>query len=560
MWGKVTTFEWVSLAILALIAWIFPQIGQKWFRAIEKTAGRLARRRRLAVLTIGILAIVLRLVLIPVVEIPVPGVHDEFSYLLAADTFVHGRLANPPHPMWQSFESFHINMSPTYASIFPPGQGLFLAIGQLLGHPWIGVILSVALMCAAICWMLQGWMPAEWAFLGGTLAVLRFATFSYWINSYWGGAVAALGGALAIGALTRLYRTQKLRDVLILGMGLTILANSRPFEGFIFSIPLVIALAIWLASKRSPSVRLTIPGVILPLTILLSTTVAWMGYYNWRVAGSALVFPHLLNYSVYHSEPLFVWERYKPILAYGNSQFTVFYNTWSRAQYHATVSDFWRVTLNKFQNFWAVFLGPFTILPTFMLPWLMRDKHKRLLLIVFATAWIGMICVAWPMPHYAAPITSVSIALIVQAMRHLRCVRFESRPVGIAWVRASILMALITFSTCVVSLAVHPYRRACASSVGNMDRADLNEKLKQMSGLHLVLVRYSRKHFIHQEWVYNGADLDSAKVVWARELGGSQDQKLLEYYKNRAVWLVKPDENPKVLFPYSLPSTSLGQP
>ena len=236
---QLLLLEFLLLGIAVLLARIAPGLGAGFFGGIERRLGALARRKRLAILSVGLFALFEGLWPRLYQGLPRPQSHDEFSYLLAGDTFAHGRLTNPTHPMWEHFESFHILQWPTYMSMYPPAQGMALAAGKLLGHPWLGVLASVTLMCVLITWMLQSWLPPGWALLGGAIAAMRLATFSYWIDTYFGGSVAAIGGALILGAAPRLMRRRRWRDALLLGAGIAIVANSRPFEGVALSLPVV---------------------------------------------------------------------------------------------------------------------------------------------------------------------------------------------------------------------------------------------------------------------------------------------------------------------------------
>jgi hypothetical protein len=550
-WPSAETALLLTL-ILGLLALWRPTFGESAFRKLEQSLSRFAERKKLAVCLMFFVVVAVRLAALPLLPVPVPGIHDEFSYLLMADTFAHGRLANPTHPMWMSFETFHVNWFPTYSSMYPPAQGLVMTMGQVLGNPWIGVLLSAAAMCAAILWMLQAWMPARWALLGGVFAALNLGIASYWMNSYWGGAVAAIGGALVLGALGRIKKRASVASALLLGLGIAILANSRPYEGFVFCIPAGVWLLGWLAGKikSRDAARDRIRIVLLPLSAVIILTLTFIGYYNWRLTGNARLFPHVLNTRTYHSTPLFLWERLQPELTYHNQQFEDFYNGWEREDYQTTCKDALYVTAEKLARMGVEFFWPGVLFLLLALPFAFRDRKMRLLVVTLFLCLAAVFAVIWSAPHYAAPVTSIIYALLAQSVRHLRTMRWKAHPVGVAFSRALVVLL-------VVSTGGNIARRSCDllwwTCTGDPSRVAVTKQLLAIPGKHLIVVRYSDDHNIHDEWVYNAADIDGSRIIWARDLDPEQNAKLFAYFKDRHIWLVEPDTDNTEIKPYTPP-------
>jgi hypothetical protein len=191
------------------------------------------------------------------------------------------------------------------------------------------------------------------------------------MNSYWGGAAAAIGGALVLGTLGRISGHPTARNGMVLGLGIAILANSRPYEGLLFCIPAAAWFIWWLVTTKNPasaensvfsSAR---AKVLVSVLVVLAAAAAFMGYYNWRLTGNALLMPHALRTRTYHSSALFLWENSRPPLHYNNRQFEDFYNGWERENYRHTWMDVWRVSEEKISRgahtfFWwgVVLLAP----------------------------------------------------------------------------------------------------------------------------------------------------------------------------------------------------------
>lgn len=536
------------VAFVLCLAFCFyrPQLGQTFFLEIEKWTSRLSRRKSLAILIVGISPIFIRLALLPLIPAPVPQVHDEFSYLLAADTFASGRLTNPAHPMSLFMDTIHVNQHPTYMSKYPPAQGMILAFGQITtGHPWTGVLLSVGLMCGATLWMLQGWLPPDWAFLGGVLVVLRLGIFSYWMNSYWGGAVPAIGGALVLGAVPRLIRSNKPLYSLILGIGAVVLMNSRPLEGFALCLPVAALLLHWLVSKRSPPMAISLWSVVAPCTVVLLMSLVFVGYYNYRNTGSALLMPYVLNERNYWSTPTLLWQKLRPPIHFANPQFESFYNVWSRNLWLETTGSVFKRATSVIMKLVYFFCWPELCVPLSAIVLVVRDRKFRFLFVELIISFAAFLVVAWFQPHYAAPVVTAIFALLVQGIRHLRYFEFRGRSTGMGLTRVIIIFSFLLSP-------FHPHSAAFEEPSKANDRATIQSQLEAMPGKQLVIVRYSIDH--HDpllEWVYNRADIDNAKVVWLREIPGQSTRIPLEYFHERQAWLVEPDSEHPSLSLYS---------
>lgn len=539
--------EWVIVAIIGLVIAFAPLGSDRRLRTFADAFHRLSNRKVLAILICGILPVVVRLSMLGFAPVPEPSIHDEFSHLLLADTFAHGRWTNPPHPMWEHFESIHIIQQPTYTSMYPPGQGAFLALGQVLFHePWAGVLIGMGLMCATVCWMMQGWLPPAWAFFGTLVMILKFGVVGFWMNSYMGGAVPAMGGALLFGSLPRLRREDsRPLDGFLLGLGLIILMNSRPFEGAILGFAALLYLLPRFAGRMT--------RIFLPAGVVLSCGLLFTGYYSWKVTGSPVRMPYQVNRDTY-----------------GWPENLAFLSPRKVVQRHDVLRDMYKLELQRrdiytdpvkflgdmntrlFDN-WTFFIGPALTMPLILLPWVFRDRRTRVLILFLAIIAVLNLFQLVLYPYHLAPVAAVIFTIVAQGLRHIyvSLSRISSRRAiyfALLLPFCLILVGAMKQEAAYLDIPLAYWERAYEAQRDT--RAYIEAWLSARSRKQLVIVRYAPGHSPSQEWVYNGADIDNGKVVWAREMDAESDAQLLAYFPDREAWLLEADVYPQRVVPY----------
>jgi len=570
--GPLSPFEIFEICVTAfciVLAFTRPAIGNRWFCRIERTLRTIAQRPSLCVAIVALLPIGCRLLLLPVYDIPTPTVQDEFAYLLQADTFASGRLSNPSPPLSRHFESPYILVRPSYTGEYQPAQPLVLATGQrLTGSPWAGVVVSMALLCAALYWALLGWLSSVWAFIGATLFGIEVGVLSYWMNSYWGGCVPAIGGALALGALARLRRDPRLSNSLLMTIGLIIVLDSRPLEGVLLSVIAGAAILYWsFFSKElswASSLRRILPGVALAL----SAGIAFMGYYNERVTGSVTDFPYLLYRHRYAMPQGFLWQKplkaTTPLPADINAIYQLQLETHERGR---SPVGFARLTAKKIRRMWVFYVGVPLTVPLLFLPFIWSEANMMLAFVgLFVVVGLDNMTFFDYFPHYSGAVTVLIVLALAQCLRRMR---MSGRP-GLFLSRSLPIVCALGLTVSIFGRFLEPWISPEMMKLWQHQfsypapRAKFEEWLEKQAGQQLVFVRYissdlsdktslfkSEKLRRETGWVYNLADLSASKVIWARELDPESNRRLVDCFPGRKVWLAEPEQDPPRLRLYT---------
>jgi len=504
-------------------------------------ARRLADHPIWSMLLLALLPVALRLAMLAQSPVPTPGGSDDFAHLLVADTLRHFRLANSPHAMHRFFETIFVLQEPVYASIFPIGQGIALAIGRtILGTPWAGVVLSVAALCALCYWMLRAWTTPGWALVGGLLAVIEFGPLRYWMNTYWGGAVSAVAGCLVFGSLPRLRARYRTRDALLLGLGIGIQLLTRPFECVLLSAAVLMFLlpSDWRKLARIAAFASLAIAPAAGLTLLQ----------NKQITGSWTTLPYMLSRYQYGVPTTFTFQ---PVPApHRELTATQQLDYEAQSKVHSQGSFFTRLR-DHMQFYRFFFLAPLYLVLPFFLPALREWRYARVAatLLIFS---LGTNFYPYFYPHYIAAATCLFVLVSVVGLERLSRINAEAAHLIVLVCMAQFLFwyGFHLFANTNAATAVLDYETWDFVNHGDpQGRLAVRDQLARAPGKQLVFVRYWPQHSFG-EWIQNAANIDKSAIVWALDRGAADNENLLRYYPDRKPWVLEPDARPPRLAPY----------
>jgi 4-amino-4-deoxy-L-arabinose transferase-like glycosyltransferase len=272
---------------------------------------------------------------------------------------------------------------------------------------------------------------------------------------------------------------------------------------------------------------------------------------NLSVTHKPLLLPYQLHEETYGVSPLLLWQPFKPEPVYRHEVMRRYHVEEEPPPYlhHRTPQVLVAVSMEKVQRLLQLlFFSPALAGSVLLLPLVLtRDKRVRIV-VAMALAFMGALLLeVWMLPHYITPILPALFLLGIQGLRRMRVWRLRGRAIGLYAMRCLVALALCSPLSSYVAIARPNGEGLVFSQPGQLRfgarRAQLQRELEAMPGKHLVIVRYRKTHDASEEWVYNRADIDAAKVVWARAMTPQQDSALMKYFarRHRRIWMLDAD-------------------
>jgi hypothetical protein len=469
---------------------------------------------------------------------PLPRAFDEFSYLLAGETFANGRLTNPPYALPEAVETIHVLQQPTYSSKYLPGHGLFLATGSLLaGSPRFGQWLAFACMGGALIWMLSAWLSRRTAFLAMALFVLVLADTD-WASGYWGSSEAVAGSALIFGAIGRLRRAPRVALGVVTGAGALLLALTRPLEGLAVCVFPAGYLAWWVLFANRAERKLRVTRFALPCALVLTLGMTFLAAHNKSVTGDALRLPYTHYEKGAAGAPPFIWQSantpHEELRANEQARIRIDLGSYNGIRENWLASMWARASAQSLGFYLphAVFA-----LVLLLLPFAWRRRSLWLVAASATAVGIAIGTSSFYLPHYLAPALPPLLVLYAVSCGVATRMNWSGHRIG----RAAIVGLTITFGAFGVwGLFSHtPLEEASSRPhYWTRQRDAIAQGIKAQPGKHVVFVRYAPTYNSQNEWVQNGANLSLAPVLWVHDLGEPTNSALRQLEVDRTAWVV----------------------
>jgi len=284
-----------------------------------------------------------------------------------------------------------------------------------------------------------------------------------------------------------------------------------------------------------------------------------------------LKLPYSIHQQQYFSTPLFIFQtpNQTPLMGHSRLQklseyyveprFTkVFFDTTGLPDsIYLRPIYFFLCLLVFMPNFY--FYTGLTILMFFALPFLLKKKKSLLLIfgaIVFTFA-VMSVATFWDLYHYSAHLAGGFFLLGIETVRYFIFLCKKQKKLIYDRFAFFGVMVLVLVSFIRLTAGEDDFLRFYGSppdmpfdfsenliklekpQTAAYLRAQIERMLKERGGKYLLVVKYSEKYSFDDEIVYNLSDLDNLPVVWAHYLEADKNKALLDYYRDRKVYLIK---------------------